>query len=599
MRKTMAFFMLLVFIIPLFTSCKFLDFGVLAKVDDSQQTYENFEKESNQTPESSGETDAKDFVKEPSSENQVDETEPAPLVCQQHSYSEWEEVRSSSCAEMGKKSRICTVCGITEEHEIVKLEHTYGDWNVISEANCKTSGRRERICLVCHAKNIQIIPKKEDHQYGNWQITQKPTCMAQGVESRVCSICGGVDTRNIACQDHKFGSYTVSKAAGYLEYGEEIARCKTCGITTTRRIPKRVTGTPVRPLAAREYYGYQWLGTLENGENYQRLYLMIANAVETMTREVVVPDSGVYGDKDFGMVMECYRADYPQHFWLDYHYSYGKRTGTNEITGFKLNFMTEFDGRITEARQQFDSICAEFLDGIYEEMTPYEREVLLHDRLVRWCEFNTSRDETEMHTAYGALVNQVAVCDGYAEAQQYLLYLAGVPAAKVVGRAGYGSHAWLSVRLGKDWYQLDTAWDDPMNGTYGGVSHEYFNVTTDFMKLNHVYEDKTNPNPYPIPVCTATEFYYAKKSGVRVAELSVKEIIDAMVELNDRGNSLTMYEFATDGFRTDLGTFRKFVNAKIDEIMVLAAEKIPELQGCRKLHYTVSISGRMFTLTFS
>lgn len=85
------------------------------------------------------------------------------------------------------------------------------------------------------------------------------------------------------------------------------------------------------------------------------------------------------------------------------------------------------------------------------------------------------------HTAYGALINKKAVCDGYATAYQYLCHLCGIEAIVIRGNAGesgsMGSHAWSAVKLGGDWYDLDVTWDDPYN-VDDYVYTNYYNLPT-------------------------------------------------------------------------------------------------------------------------
>lgn len=62
------------------------------------------------------------------------------------------------------------------------------------------------------------------------------------------------------------------------------------------------------------------------------------------------------------------------------------------------------------------------------------------------------------HTAYAALINKTAVCQGYAVLFYRLALESGVDARVITGDAG-GAHAWNIAKLGNCYYNLDSTWD--------------------------------------------------------------------------------------------------------------------------------------------
>ena len=63
------------------------------------------------------------------------------------------------------------------------------------------------------------------------------------------------------------------------------------------------------------------------------------------------------------------------------------------------------------------------------------------------------------HSAYGALYNNIAVCQGYAVAFYRLSLAAGVDSRVIFGEAPGGGHAWNIVKLDGKYYLLDATWD--------------------------------------------------------------------------------------------------------------------------------------------
>lgn len=73
------------------------------------------------------------------------------------------------------------------------------------------------------------------------------------------------------------------------------------------------------------------------------------------------------------------------------------------------------------------------------------------------------------YTAYNALVDHGAVCEGYALEFYLLCKYAGISCRVVTGTAygsnSEGNHAWNVVKNGSKWYNMDVTWDDTTAST--------------------------------------------------------------------------------------------------------------------------------------
>ena len=76
------------------------------------------------------------------------------------------------------------------------------------------------------------------------------------------------------------------------------------------------------------------------------------------------------------------------------------------------------------------------------------------------------------HTAYAALVNGTAVCQGYAVLLYRMLLELGVDCRIVDGIGNGGAHAWNIVRVSGKWYNLDATWDSSRAEV--GLDYDYF-----------------------------------------------------------------------------------------------------------------------------
>ncbi len=157
-----------------------------------------------------------------------------------------------------------------------------------------------------------------------------------------------------------------------------------------------------------------------------------------------------------------------------------------ELAGTYATFQVDY----RESKAQYNDVLrgAQFVVKklIKPGMDVYTKEKILHDYVV----LNTAYDISLTHyTAYDALYEHTATCQGYAMLTYQLLKAAGIPNILISGTAtnslGTASHAWNEVDLNGKWYQLDTTWDDPVPNQPGSVQYGYFNLTTAQMEKDH------------------------------------------------------------------------------------------------------------------
>lgn len=118
-----------------------------------------------------------------------------------------------------------------------------------------------------------------------------------------------------------------------------------------------------------------------------------------------------------------------------------------------------------------------------KDMTELQKALALHDWLVMNCQYDVTTSRPNAHTAYGAIVEGYAVCDGYAKAYNDLLSRVGVTATIVEGRKPLNlgenpqPHAWSCVTIDGKKYHVDVTADDPVPDMVGTVSRKRFLVS--------------------------------------------------------------------------------------------------------------------------
>ena len=90
------------------------------------------------------------------------------------------------------------------------------------------------------------------------------------------------------------------------------------------------------------------------------------------------------------------------------------------------------------------------------------------------------------HTAYGALCEKRAFCDGIALAYKYLLDRCGIRCLLIPGTAEGMPHVWNTAFWDEKWHESDPSWDTGSEDIYSG---QYFDLTTVEMNKDHEREE--------------------------------------------------------------------------------------------------------------
>ena len=93
----------------------------------------------------------------------------------------------------------------------------------------------------------------------------------------------------------------------------------------------------------------------------------------------------------------------------------------------------------------------------------YQKVKAIYDYMINNITYDEAHLNDETYTlkftAYAALKNKTAVCQGYATLLYRLLLEAGVDCRVIAGETDNGGHAWNIAKLGSVYYNLDATWD--------------------------------------------------------------------------------------------------------------------------------------------
>ena len=231
---------------------------------------------------------------------------------------------------------------------------------------------------------------------------------------------------------------------------------------------------------------------------------------------VDVSDGG-YTVGDFWDALGIVAVD-PEYYWAASQFGFGyidsngnsSPQRTERLTSISLYYVVPTN-TVPEVINATEAKVSEALTWIPNKATRFQIVQALHDYLVRNCVYDRSAVNeviSPSRTAYGALANGKAVCQGYSLAFKLLLRRAGVPAVYVGSDSM--QHAWNMVQMENNgWYHVDVTWDDPIlhtstypEGSDGGyfrdVSHELFLRCDSTMRdeLNHYGWAAAYTSPY-------------------------------------------------------------------------------------------------------
>ncbi len=182
------------------------------------------------------------------------------------------------------------------------------------------------------------------------------------------------------------------------------------------------------------------------------------------------------------------------------------RYGEIEYIGTFDNFNILADGQyynLNDVENVFQVKIDSIIDEIIEKsMTDRQKLLAVHNYVVDAVDYHKPHAKINehpsiTHTAYGALMNGSAVCDGYAQAFKVLLNELGFENHLIFGITTDADgvfqednrHAWNIVKYNGAFTHFDTTWDDP---TYSDkIRHTYYFIDTEEIKEDHQWDEET------------------------------------------------------------------------------------------------------------
>ncbi len=267
---------------------------------------------------------------------------------------------------------------------------------------------------------------------------------------------------------------------------------------------KKIENEPAE--VSEEYYYYNQLTYKE-----QLLFNEICKSAENLKSETeILPYR--YTNEEFKRIIQAVNFDVVKLFYIDMD-SF-ELYCDNYKTSVTIDYFTTAS-QITQMKMEFEAVSAAAMAYIQGAESDFKKAVILHDFLIQNCKLFVSEEyvknkEQIAHTAYGALVDKKAFCNGYAAAYKILLNRCGVECILVEGNTEDISHVWNIVNQDGKYYHIDCTWNDSDLDFAQDISfHGFFNLSDEAISRTH-----TKGGIFTLPECNSETDYYSQISAV-------------------------------------------------------------------------------------
>ena len=257
-------------------------------------------------------------------------------------------------------------------------------------------------------------------------------------------------------------------------------------------------------------WGYEYLGTLENGEGMQKFYKALdeelrdfhvntdRQADENGYLNAVRYNTFGLSDDEARTVYAIYKDDHPLYYWID--------TRSAIYPGISFLVMVDEDYRESSVRAYYNDLiydyAADYLGIVKDETSEYQIAFGLHDAICMNASYayksdgKTPESAAWAHNVIGIIEKKAGVCESYTEVFGMLLNFREVENIRVSGKGNGGSHAWNLVKLDDgEWYWYDLTWDDRDTADVYEIFQGYAAVT-DYQEVTVKIGGATFPTLY-------------------------------------------------------------------------------------------------------
>lgn len=220
---------------------------------------------------------------------------------------------------------------------------------------------------------------------------------------------------------------------------------------------------------------------------------VVSQQEEGINLYLYLPDATV--DDVKALAQRCYNQmyDYGGDDYSKYcisKVSYAVTVSATQQGGYFLSYTMEYN-ETPEQSQRVRTFAQYRVTQLgIETLTDEEKVEAINKDLKEMLEYKSTGEITD-HTAFGAMTNGTAVCQGYALLADEMLRQAGVTTRIITGTATdpytgvQDTHMWNAVKIDGEWLHLDITWNDAYP-----YSNPYLMVSGEQISRDHSYDSE-------------------------------------------------------------------------------------------------------------
>lgn len=316
------------------------------------------------------------------------------------------------------------------------------------------------------------------------------------------------------------------------------------------------------------------------GASRQEIYKKLLAATEEFTTGWI--DLGKLGGDFKSDISVSYQAlcdDYPEMFWLPSAYLLS-HTETGEIAvmfegkteSHSLSYIaSKSEAKTMKAR--LDEVVNSVTAATKSLSSQFEAELYIHDFICNNTTYNINGKY--IYSAYGALVDKNAVCEGYSKAFALLCSKAGINSFLVRVVSKEQNHMWNTVNIDNAWYNIDVTWDD--QNINGNPTYSYFNLTDAELNIDHTPASHINPKSGAADekelfnltknICTAAEMnYFIHEKLILSNENEIGELSSYIKWQLNRGNRFAQIKVTNQSLLADASALQSRIADSMQDI---------------------------------
>lgn len=166
-------------------------------------------------------------------------------------------------------------------------------------------------------------------------------------------------------------------------------------------------------------------------------------------------------------------------------------------------YLNDDKSTLTEDELVLYDVAVNWLnENITEEMTDIEKCTAIYEYLSGNVQYstellnalNTSYTFDLGITAYGAMVDNLTICQGYADAFDMLTSMLGMNCVQIYGQGGGEPHNWNMIELEGNWYHVDCTWGAGFGGVDGRCTWAYLFSSDAQLGRTHSWDRERFPD---------------------------------------------------------------------------------------------------------